>query len=377
MRATVSAMTYAVACTVVAVLTLASCGTADPTPDRMLSTNPYLALQLNIHSAIMSTQAPYDTLRLVATPYLASGAVLQTPAAPVFWTSDDSITVSPDGMVHALGRSSGSTVIVSLQDPVSGVTHADTVVITVTTTAPTSRLTGFAIQRPPTDTGRLAVASAFAARFPTDTVRAIATDSAGNDITSAVQVLFTSSAPNVAVVDPRSGIAYGIRPGNATIVAATTYYGVTKRDSVQLTIDPDAVLARVTIGPTDVASDGSPIFGFSPSTVTLGIGGTVVFGFDLITSMSGFVLDVVFDDSSAAKPSAFPVTVTTAQSGSGNIAPLTRPPTDSLLVRCFDFANYTWGLYRCQAARAFFTPGTYHYHSGQYGATGTIVIRGR
>jgi hypothetical protein len=362
--------------TVGVVMAAAACGT-DPTPDRALSTNPYLSYQLNIHAAIMSKLVPYDTLQLVATPYLASGAVMQTMGTPVFRSTDDSVTVSPTGLVHAIGKSNGTTVIATLQDPVTGVTHADTAVITVTPGGPTASLTTFSIQRPVTDTGRLSVATRISGLFPTDTVHLIATDSAGNDMRSTAQVRFSSSAPNVAVIDAKTGIAYGLREGKTTLIATTTYYGVTKRDSVPLIINPDAVLAHVIIGPVGTAADGSPIMGFTQPTVTLGVGGTVVFGFDLATQLSGFILDVVFDDSSAAQPSTFPPQIIQAPSGSGNIAPLTRPAAANLLAQCFDLPNITWGLYNCQAARAFFTPGTYHYHSAQYGATGTIVIRAR
>jgi hypothetical protein len=348
------------------------CGAKDPTPVQPLSLNPYYALRLNIRYAVMSTASPYDTLQLVATPYDGSGAVLSTTATPVFSTTDDSvISVTPSGFVHALKATSTAYVTVRLQDPVSYVTHTDTAVIAITDDAPASPLTTFAIQPLPGDSARLAAGNQF---FPVDTLAVRATDADGTDITSNLFIRYASSNATVASVDPVSGVVAGLKVGTATITATTTYYGVTKRDSVMLTI-VNPILATVSLTPVSTASDGSPLWGFSPHTITVGVGGTVAFAFDYGPTARG-ILDVVFDDPSAARPSQLPPMIVTALPDSGNIAAIRQPPNDSTVAECMDLVNYPdYGFFKCRAARAFYTPGTYHYHSARYGTTGTIIVK--
>jgi hypothetical protein len=365
------AVAHAVTCAGLVCVVLTHCGTADPAPDRALSTNPYLSLTLNTHSAVMSTQAPYDTLRLSATPYLASGAVLSTTGTPVFSTTDTAVTVSASGVVHALRASNGAYVLASLQDPATGVTHTDTVFIVVTNTVPTSPLATFAIQPLPGDSARLAVASS--GLYPLDTVVTAGADEAENPLTSKLVVRFSSSNPDVASVDSRSGVVMGIRQGDVTIRASTTYYGVTKQDSVQLHIG-DLIYAQVLLTPlAKPDSTGAKVYGFFPPSVTLGVGGSVLFGFTLGDSVT---LDVVFDDPSAAQPSPLPVTMTLSSPGSGNIGPIVEPATQTDYLNQCLFPLILGGISNCFAARAFLAPGTYHYHSDRYGTSGTIIIRG-
>jgi hypothetical protein len=174
-------------------------------------------------------------------------------------------------------------------------------------------------------------------------------------------------------VDPLSGIVSGVRSGTATITATTTYYGVTKRDSVRLTID-GTILTHVELTPSS-KPDGSTVWSFSPQTVILDVGGTVVFG-GAISVGTNKILDVVFDDPSVAQPSPLPMTVTGAMAGSGNIAPIQEPTEDDIYTQCIDPDHPEFFIYLCQAGRAFFTPGTYHYHSATYGTTWTVIVRG-
>lgn len=351
-------------------MTLTQCA-KDPTPADPLSNNPYLTLRLNTRAAIMSTVAPYDTLQLIATPYDASGAVLSTRGTVTYSTTDTAVTVSASGLVHALTTSPGAYIVAKLQDPASNITHMDTAFIVVTDQAPSSPLATFAIQPLPGDSTRLGVTNI---SFPLDTIVVGATDGHGNDITPNLLIQYTSSDSNVASVSPL-GVVTGNRLGTVTIVATTTYYGIAKRDSVRLTIT-DPVLGHVMLlRQNKLASDGTPVFGFGPASLTIGAGGTVVFGFNLVSPTLG-VLDVVFDDPSAVQPSPLSMTVTNASTEAGNIAPIPQPSLDSLFAKCIDVMHFEYGFYLCQAARAFPTPGTYHYHSARYGTEGTIIVRG-
>ena len=175
--------------------------------------------------------------------------------------------------------------------------------------------------------------------------RRYATDSSGTAI-DFLPAYFSSSDPTVATVDPVMGFVTGLRPGTVKIRASTMAYGVRLRDSLELTITDPIIGAVNAVERTPVGST-TPVLVFDPQTLTVGVGATVFF-----ETTSTLTTDVVFDDpTNVTESPLFP-------SGVGNIPPFHADP-GSL----------------AGAARAFFTPGTYTYHSTLYDTHGTIIVQ--
>lgn len=92
----------------------------------------FVAVTLD-HSAVnLSTYAPYDTIRLTATPRNALGEPLSGLPAPTFYSSDTlRVTVTPDGFVRARQPVKNVQVIAEIVDE-NNVRHADTAYVNVT-----------------------------------------------------------------------------------------------------------------------------------------------------------------------------------------------------------------------------------------------------
>jgi hypothetical protein len=350
------------------VLGCADNGTAlDPRP----SSDPYIRVQLNAESIVMSTVAPYDTLQLTATGRLASGALVASVDSVQYSTDDTLLTVTRTGLVTAHYATSGkpTTVIATLHDRISNVTHVDTAFITITEQVPGSPLTTFALHSTG-DSARVAIQLGGA--YPVDTMSVVATTTGGTDISSALPLRFFTSDPNVAMVDPQTGLATGIRRGAATIYATSTYYGVTKRDSVILTIlNPILVTINATAG-TSPVDHKTQVWLFSPATVTISPGGIVEIGSAYLPTWDFPKLQVVFDDPSAAQAAPFLVTYMTP--GVGNIGPVEpyaigNPSSYVLNPNCPLIFDCLGG------ARAFPTPGIYRYHDPAFGMSGAIIVQ--
>src|ERR1051325_8443702 len=111
---------------------LLGCGTdlsaPRPAPD---PAQLYWALTLEQRAITLSTVAPYDTLRLVATARAATGDPLPIPTAVVYKSSDlKSLQVGSDGVVRAVAPGNGFQIIATLT--MGNLTHADTAQVNVT-----------------------------------------------------------------------------------------------------------------------------------------------------------------------------------------------------------------------------------------------------
>jgi hypothetical protein len=347
------------ACTVMA---LAGC--SDSLTSFTPSDDPYLSLSLNARRAVMSTVAPYNTLQLVPMPRTASGAALTDSVEVQYTTQDTTLAVTPDGLVTALHPTSSSWVLARVRDLRQGITHVDTLYVRITTATPSAPLKTFAIQRPAGDSAKIGIYNS-TYQYALDTVRVAATAENGTDLLPDVWVRYAVSDSAIAKVDPNKGIVTGLRLGQVTVYATTTYYGVTKTDSLRMTIGypvAASVYVQYMASPTVV---GEYIRYFSPSTITIGVGGTIFFR--ALSSFAGPDLDtdVVFDDPSAAQPSL----LTGLSTGSGNIGPIPSRYLNGVLNPACVPSTVCNG-----ESRSFPVAGTYHYHSALYGTSGTIIV---
>jgi plastocyanin len=328
---------------------LTACGSDTTGPALIPSKDLFWKLTLNHHAAVLSTQSPYNTLQLVATPYNSAGSVLQTESTPVFTSRDEeAIIVSPNGLITA--QAVQRDVWVNVKMTIRGVTLRDSIRITVTNTASPQALGSFSIQPLPGDS---AIGGCKPTWDPTWVITPQVNDVDHQPITPSM-VKFWASDTSLAKVDGLTGevrVACKEETKHVMLYAETTVYGTRAIDSVLYTIiPPSAVQILVNIR----KPMGSPdqIFVFEPGTITVSVGAIVTW-FSQSADSTGIVFEM-------------PEFVTGAYGGEGgDIAPFA---TDTLSES---------PVFSALKFRQFLTPGTYRYRSTRSNATGTVVVRAR
>jgi hypothetical protein len=311
----------------------------------------YWALALDHHAVTLSTVAPYDTIRLTATPRTVDGTPLADLPVPTFTSLDlDRALVSAEGLVRVIKSGSQIPVVATLT--VGNLRHADTVLINVTDVATPPVLAALSIHPDSGDSAKTATGASksIVARART----------ADDTVIAGLSVYYASLDPTVATIDRATGFLQPVRPGHVNVVATATAYGVTKADTLPFTIGYPVTGLFINITAQRTAS-GQTVGGFSPARLVIGPGGTV-----LILNSSGMVTDMTFADPTnvmqadlyCGPPWTF---IWPYACGSGNVEAFAREPGDQFggtAVR----------------ARSFPVPGTYTYHSTIFGTTGTIVV---
>jgi hypothetical protein len=317
--------------------TVLACGGDDPVTAPAPTTDGaqlYWALALDHRAITLSTVAPYDTLRLAATPRNAGGGTLPVSSSVTFTSSDPAtVRVDPDGLVHAVSPGAGALVVAALQH--GGVTRTDTAVVNVTAEAQPPVLAQLTLEPVPADSAKIAA-------FTSAPLSVVAADTAGQPIPGlAVACTSSNPLPPIAVLDPGCQFVFALHPGQLQIVASATAYGVTKVDTLRFTIGYQLVNA-VTMRPR------TPTLG----TATIGVGGIVQW-----VNLTGQPVDVTFDDSTnvAEDPSC--------ACGAGNIASFGVADTTDFVANV--------------RRRRFPMPGTYPFRSATTQASGTIVVTGQ
>jgi len=336
-------------CGIAALLILAGAGcSGDPpvTPPPVQDpTTLYWQLTLNEHAVTLSTVAPYDTVRIVATPRTISGTPITDLIAPTYTSLDlDRAYVDSTGLVHAVGAGDQVMIVASLKE--NNIFHADTLVLNITSESNPPTMASFTIHPDVGDSAKVAAASSVML-----TPRAAAGD--GTPIGD-VAVYFTSSDPSVANIDRATGFVSPNVPGNVTFYASTLTYGVSKVDTLPYVIGHPIVIAMQIVSQTDAHGHATNVF--SPNYVELGPGAIVLFG-----NATPLPTDITFDDPTNVAEDTRDCPFLETLCGTGNLDAWAKDPTDDSGIT---------GL----RARSFPVPGTYTFHSTIFGSTGTIVI---
>lgn len=305
-------------------------------------TTLFWSITLDQHALNLSTVAPYDSARVVATPRNSAGDPLPG-AGPVRYSSGDleRLQVNDDGVLHAIGSGTGIPIIASLT--VGNITHVDTALVSIVEDSVPVAPSSFSIQPVPPDS---AIWDAGAMRNfsifdPTKPI--VPHDDAGTPI-SGLSIFFSSSDTSVATIDRSSGVLSGVRPGHVTIIASTTAYGVEHADTLPFTITMPSLMLMGIAPPSETAQN----FVVFPNPVTVAAGASVLF-FDESRSQ----IDITFEDpTNVAEDQQF------CFCGGGNIELF---GGDTL-----DFNNDI-------RARSFPVAGTYVFHAS-HDATGTIIV---
>jgi hypothetical protein len=305
----------------------------------------------------MSTVAPYDTLQLTATAFNVDGVPLTGAPQPTIITTDSALRVTANGLLTAREARTGVLVIASMV--YQGIRLADTAIVNITDTvvSPLPQRLHLGLQSG--DSAKIAMPRYLSALyFPTSkTIDVEVLDGTDTPIPSAFVSLSTSDVLQ-GTVDPTTNTGTATvqidnltsHAGTITVYGMATIYGVTMRDSLQLTLTPplwgEFTLSQAATSPTQ-----PPVNTIVPSTITIGIGGAVWWANRLPDS-----LDIVFDD-----PTGVQADTLFLNSGAGNILPWPGQPV-----------RLSWDYVRI---RTFSRAGTFHFHSLRTGITGTVIVK--
>lgn len=333
------------ACIVLAAMGCASDVAIAPPPVTDVS-QTYWALTLDHHAVTLSTVAPYDTIRLTATPRAYDGTPLTGLPAPSFTSLDlDRAIVSADGLVRVLKTGTKVPVVATLA--VGNLRHADTVLINITSVATPPVLASLSIHPMAGDSAKTS-----ATEYKTITARAKTPDSTA---ISGLAVYYTSLDPLVATIDRTTGFVRPARPGHVRFVATATAYGITKADTLPFVVGYPTSGIIIQVTPQRNAN-GEVVNGFDPAEITVGPGTIVLFSNQTTTPT-----DVTFDDPTNVAQDDRDCALLASLCGTGNIDAWARDPNEL-------------GGISVLRARRFPVPGTYTYHSTIFGTTAKIVV---
>ena len=306
----------------------------------------YWALTLDHRAATLSTVAPYDTIRLTAMPRNVYGDPLSGLPAPTFTSLDlDRAQVSADGLVHVIRPGTGVPIVATLV--VGNVRHADTALINVTSTTTPPMLASLTIHPDANDT-----ATAAAGEYQGLPAQARGADDAP---ISGLSVYYESLDRTVATIDRSTGLFQPTRPGHVTVIATATAYGVTRADTLPVTVGYPVGGIVINVQPQKDAS-GHMVNGFVPSDITVGVGAILLF-----FNPTPDATDLTFDDPTNVAQDDRDCAYVPWFCGAGSIDAWAKDPNDPT------------GL-SAGRARRFPVPGIYTYHSTIFGTTGRIVV---
>lgn len=347
-------------------------GPAPVPPDRL-----YTHLTLDQHAITLASAAPNNTVQLMATPYTATGAVIQDTSRAT-WTSSDttSVQVSPTGVLTAIAPTTGVQVIASRQ--IGMVTYTDTAIVNVNlvttpipvasrvTLTPTTCLYGNPV---------VCNLQQYFAFIPT------VFDQQGDTIANA-EIRIRTITPAILLANHFLSEGASVwtsgahvnwptyAGGTAVLIIDATVYNTRITDTVSLPV-PWPQQRLVEIVPR--AQQGGILLGtFTPTEDTIGVGGIIIWQ----NALPGTALaDVVFDEPGAAQAVDSATFlggygqnygIVIPNDGGGNIYSFT--PLDTATI----FGNPK--VIPAARARRFTVPGTYHYHSALYGTSGSVQV---
>ncbi|HEX7120594.1 MAG TPA: hypothetical protein VF212_17510 [Longimicrobiales bacterium] len=350
-------------CGLLALLALGGCDDLAPVAPHEPITDPtmlFMALRLDHRAVTMAAEAPYDTLRLTATPLDATGAVMNGLPAPTYRSSDTTaVHVSPDGLLTARRPATGVVVVAELTTE-GNVRHTDTAMVNVTAVAPAALPARLTLDPEPPDSAIWAIVPPWGSflgllyafvGMPIDPVLHPRVLDASDAPVDGLVLAFESLDPAIAEIHPWTGaVQFLAAPGEAAIVARSTAYGVAMADTVRYRV------THPVIGGFDFGreSDGGALT-MKPAEITIRQGGVVLW-----SSMGTDTVDVKFDEPESVIDVAelcpfFP----DAFCGTGDIPAINGDPENP---------------FAALQARRFPVPGVYEFRSERAGHTGRVIV---
>jgi hypothetical protein len=381
-------------------LLVAACGGDSTGPSS--STAPlYWQLQLNHRAITLATVAPYDTIRLVATPVDVHGAPIATTARPVYAISDTSLKIDSTGLlrVHWSG-SDALNITVAVALSTNGATLTDTAVVNIVHYNSAAEVPVFdsLVLRPVAgDSARRSTVADDTTDLPGQPptvwgwqlLDSMVARTATGAAMANVLVRYQSSDTLIARFARRIGngstapIVVANFPGVVMLTAEATIYGKRRVDSLRYLVGYPLRMTTV-YGVAGISPVLIPPLGetntLSLGTLTIGQGGAVLW-----SNSTGFVtddsLDIVFDDpthvaglsASILFQSDFGKLEVPAGPG-GNIAAFPAAVPQNLCPDCDPPIPLVMFDSVTSRARVFPQPGTYHWSSPRQGIRGTVIV---
>lgn len=320
----------------------------------------FMALTLDHRAVNLSTVAPYDTVRLRATPRDGLGEAMTGLPEAAFRSLDTAaVWVTTDGLLQARRPATGVQVIAEIVAE-GNVRHADTAFVNVIADADPPKLATFSIKpQQPDDAvwavlprygvvGQLLLEQIAGIRvWPVLTLRAL--DDNGDPV-KGLEIEYWSLDPKIAEIDRRSGAVTKVHaPGEVGIVARTMAYGAHRADTAYFTV----TLPFVHGIQINDWTDGKLVM--TPSEVMIRPGGYVIW-----VNFSWTPVDITFDDPTNVEGLAEVCAILGgAFCDGGDIAP---------------FDGSTNELMDAVRGRRFPVPGSYRFSSSLTGLSGRVIV---
>lgn len=306
-------------------------------------------LRLNHRAALLSTEAPYDTLTISATPVNIAGEPMTGLGAPIYTSSaPELLTIGSDGVIRARDVGSRVSVIASLS--IGNITRKDTLFVDIVDLATPPVLTTFSAHPVPPDSAKVSLTPFF-----TNPLQGRATDENGNPMT--VPVYYASSDPTTLSIDRSTGeLGTDRKIGQVSLYASTIAFGVAKTDTVPFRVGL-GVSASFSLITRDYLS--GPTLLLEPTEVRVPVGGLLRF-FNT-AKIPG--LDIIFTDPEKVLERS-----------------LSLPPNGCFFVPDCGRGNIigldttSWFGIFPDAERAIYVPGVYGFTIPQVGLSGRIVV---
>jgi hypothetical protein len=312
-------------------------------PPSLASDGTFWAVRLSDRAVNLSVAAPTNTMQITATPVDVEGhPLVGVTAHPTFQSLGGEVTVSPTGLITGVAPVTGLRVAARLT--VGNVTRIDTVIVNVTSTAPTSIPAVLSIAPIAPDSAKWSFNLIDKSIIPRDE---------HGDPLAGLAVAYTASNDAVAFMNPGTnfdpvfgvihvGLFHAVAPGTTRVAASTYAYGVRLSDTVTYTVGwPTFQLINVTTRLVPGGTGTETAFGLPG--ITIGVGGQVAFSTALLSDTAHIAVE--------PSPGGIPPFCTRA--------PAALPPQSVLATICL----FPGGA------------GTYVYRALQGSASGTITVK--
>lgn len=312
-------------------------------------------IRLNHQAILMSTIAPYDTVRLDIIGRNAKGIPIVHDGTVTFFTRSRNVYVDSSGVVRALQAIDEAWVIAEFVE--GNIRYTDSARIRVVDTLSSSIAERLEIESAVTS-HPAAVPFFFDIVLPFDTQVSSRVFLSDGTILLNPYVRYWSSNPTIATVGSYDGVFRGLMPGKSVYVyAGATVFGHTVLDSVQINIT-NPTFVKVGTGACRSCAGSIREKRFSPSLIEIGVGGSVWFQSPADSS----TYDIIFEDS-----------LDLAVFSTGD--PLLDMLFQEGLPELFGTGNVHTTDSLSGAIRRFMRPGRYRYKSITLNSEGEILVR--
>ncbi len=269
-----------------------ACGSDDPTqvPASDVATL-YWAFELNHHAITLSKISPWDTVQLSGVAKTYKGDTIRFDSKTIQFESLDSnaVSVTPTGLIRGKTVTGGISVIARLT--IGRVTYSDTAIVKVVENSAPKQLQSISIQPTPPDSAKISTTT-----FPFTVQRFLKRTAVDNTQMSEILMYYRSENPLALGVDRKTGTVanplINRRLGKVKIIASAYAYGISRADTLDLTIGYPLLSKMFFRLRAKADGTGVEVYADMGNPVTIGVGGVVSFNAGALSD----TVYVIFDD---------------------------------------------------------------------------------